>query len=240
MSAPLLPLLAAALWRCRDGASRAALAIVVDDDDAARALAEDGGAFLPGAPVGYLPSRGALYGSGLEPAAAPRRRALSRAGTRSTAGGLVAVSADALIERIPAPATAAAAGRAASGATSSGFDELVEPLVEAGYERVDTVEERGEVSVRGGLVDVFPTTGREPLRIELFGDEVERLSAFSVFTQRSLRELDQRRGLSGRRARRPGAAAGATTTRRPFPTGLVSLPPELAQRAGVVVWNPET
>ena len=52
------------------------------------------------------------------------------------------------------------------------------------------MEERGTFSVRGGLVDVFPTTGREPIRIEFFGDEIERLSAFSVFTQRSLRELD--------------------------------------------------
>ena len=43
--------------------------------------------------------------------------------------------------------------------------------------------------MRGGLVDVFPTTGREPVRVEFFGDHVERLSAFSVFTQRSLRDL---------------------------------------------------
>ena len=44
--------------------------------------------------------------------------------------------------------------------------------------------------MRGDLVDVFPTTGREPVRIELFGDDVERLSAFSTLTQRSLRDLE--------------------------------------------------
>ncbi|HEY6032448.1 MAG TPA: DEAD/DEAH box helicase, partial [Gaiellaceae bacterium] len=49
--------------------------------------------------------------------------------------------------------------------------------------------ERGQFAVRGGLVDVFPTTGREPLRIELFGDEVEQIRAFSPFTQRALRQL---------------------------------------------------
>jgi transcription-repair coupling factor (superfamily II helicase) len=43
--------------------------------------------------------------------------------------------------------------------------------------------------VRGGLVDVFPTPGREPLRIELFGDEIEQVRAFSPFTQRALRQL---------------------------------------------------
>src|SRR5581483_6661879 len=40
-------------------------------------------------------------------------------------------------------------------------------------------------------VDVFPTTGREPLRIELFGDEIEQIRAFSPITQRALRRLDQ-------------------------------------------------
>src|SRR5581483_5978661 len=40
-------------------------------------------------------------------------------------------------------------------------------------------------------VDVFPTTGREPLRIELFGDEIEQIRAFSPFTQRALRRLDE-------------------------------------------------
>src|SRR6185503_4107335 len=71
------------------------------------------------------------------------------------------------------------------------FDDLVAALAEAGYERADSVEERGQFSVRGGLVDVFPTTGREPVRVEFFGDQIERLSAFSVFTQRSLRDLDE-------------------------------------------------
>ncbi|HEY6018091.1 MAG TPA: DEAD/DEAH box helicase, partial [Gaiellaceae bacterium] len=71
-----------------------------------------------------------------------------------------------------------------------GIDELAESLALAGYERVDRVEERGQFAVRGGLVDVFPTTGREPLRIELFGDEVEQIRAFSPFTQRALRQLE--------------------------------------------------
>ena len=45
--------------------------------------------------------------------------------------------------------------------------------------------------MRGGLVDVFPTTGREPLRIELFGDEIEQIRAFSPFTQRALRTVER-------------------------------------------------
>jgi transcription-repair coupling factor (superfamily II helicase) len=72
-----------------------------------------------------------------------------------------------------------------------GIDALAEALALAGYERVERVEERGQFAVRGGIVDVFPTTGREPLRIELFGDEVEGIRAFSPFTQRALRDVDE-------------------------------------------------
>src|SRR5258707_9956480 len=43
--------------------------------------------------------------------------------------------------------------------------------------RVERVDDRGHFAVRGGLIDVFPTTGREPLRIEFFGDEVESIRA---------------------------------------------------------------
>src|SRR5262249_39753410 len=71
-----------------------------------------------------------------------------------------------------------------------GIDGLAESLVGAGYERVDRVEERGQMAVRGGLIDVFPTTGREPLRVEFFGDEIESIRAFSPFTQRALRQVE--------------------------------------------------
>ena len=71
------------------------------------------------------------------------------------------------------------------------FDGLVAALSAAGYERKQSVEERGEFAVRGGVIDVFASTGREPIRVELFGDEVERVSAFSLFTQRSMRDLER-------------------------------------------------
>ena len=51
-------------------------------------------------------------------------------------------------------------------------------------------EERGQFAVRGGILDVFPSTGREPVRLELFGDEIESLRAFSPFTQRTLHALE--------------------------------------------------
>jgi transcription-repair coupling factor (superfamily II helicase) len=68
-------------------------------------------------------------------------------------------------------------------------DDLVSQLVFAGYRREDMVEHRGEVAVRGSIVDVFPSTADRPMRIDLWGDEVDRLTEFSVADQRSLADL---------------------------------------------------
>ena len=70
-------------------------------------------------------------------------------------------------------------------------DELVARLVEAGYRREDQVEHRGEVAVRGSIVDVFPSTADAPVRIDLWGDEVDRLSEFSVNDQRSTNPVER-------------------------------------------------
>ncbi|HEY5153759.1 MAG TPA: transcription-repair coupling factor [Acidimicrobiales bacterium] len=66
---------------------------------------------------------------------------------------------------------------------------LVADLVGAGYRREELVEHRGEVAVRGSIVDVFPSTADAPVRIDLWGDEVDRLTEFSVADQRSTIDL---------------------------------------------------
>jgi transcription-repair coupling factor (superfamily II helicase) len=66
------------------------------------------------------------------------------------------------------------------------LDGAVRALVELGYERTDLVERRGQVAVRGGILDVFPPTEEHPLRVELWGDTVEEIRAFAVADQRSL------------------------------------------------------
>jgi transcription-repair coupling factor (superfamily II helicase) len=64
-------------------------------------------------------------------------------------------------------------------------EALVADLVAAGYRREYQVEARGEVAVRGSIVDVYPSTADAPVRIDLWGDEVDRLTTFSVSDQRS-------------------------------------------------------
>lgn len=66
------------------------------------------------------------------------------------------------------------------------ISKLTADLYNAGYQRVDLVERRGEYAVRGGLVDVFPPAEEHPVRVEFFGDEVEEIRYFAVIDQRSL------------------------------------------------------
>lgn len=63
---------------------------------------------------------------------------------------------------------------------------LVHELVDLGFERVDLVERRGHVALRGGIVDVFGAADEHPARIEFWGDTVEDIRFFSVADQRSL------------------------------------------------------
>jgi len=68
--------------------------------------------------------------------------------------------------------------------------DLAAWLEEGGYERRPTVESPGEFAVRGGIVDLFPSAGSSPVRMDLFGDEVERLFEIDLDTMASDRRLD--------------------------------------------------
>lgn len=70
------------------------------------------------------------------------------------------------------------------------IDEFSRQLVSFGYRREHQVEHRGEFAVRGGIVDVFNSTADRGVRLELFGDEVDRLTWFSVADQRSVAPCD--------------------------------------------------
>ncbi|MFM1920304.1 MAG: hypothetical protein RLZZ303_1938 [Candidatus Hydrogenedentota bacterium] len=66
------------------------------------------------------------------------------------------------------------------------LDALLERLIKLGYTREVMVENRGEVSVRGGIVDIFPISAELPFRFEFFGDEIESIRRFEPETQRSV------------------------------------------------------
>ena len=67
--------------------------------------------------------------------------------------------------------------------------ELASQLVSAGYVRNYQIEGKGQFSVRGGIIDIFPLTDDNPVRIELWGDTVDSIRTFDVLTQRSIERL---------------------------------------------------
>jgi transcription-repair coupling factor (superfamily II helicase) len=64
-------------------------------------------------------------------------------------------------------------------------EALVRTIISLGYSRVEMVEEHGEMSLRGGIMDIYPVDQDDPLRMEFFGDEVESIRLFDIETQQS-------------------------------------------------------
>ena len=73
---------------------------------------------------------------------------------------------------------------------SISYDELVNKLVNIGYNRCSVVSQMGDFSVRGFVIDIFPVNFESPVRIEFFGDEVDSIRKFDIVTQKSISELD--------------------------------------------------
>ncbi len=117
--------------------------------------------------------------------------------------------------------------------------DLVARLVAAGYRREELVEHRGEVAVRGSIVDVFGSTADVPVRIDLWGDEVDRLSEFSVSDQRSTLDIAEvemfrcRELLPNRRGPGPGRGPHRHRPLGPRAVGAAGRGPHL-RRHGVV------
>ena len=185
VSEAALPVVLAAL---HEKLERPLVCLLPEDADA-RDAAEAAAWFLGEERVGFMPSRGVKWESGLEPPphlVGERARALDVLAR----GGLVCASAHALAEGLP-PQEARPEPLELRAGLELGVEGLSELFAFAGYERVERVDDRGQFAVRGGLIDLFPTTGREPLRIEFFGDEIESIRAFSPFTQRALHPVEE-------------------------------------------------
>src|SRR5436190_8267184 len=195
ISASIRPYLLAALLDAPGGLGGAPALIVAADDIAARDLARDLRAYLSPRRVRYYPSRGTGYASHLAPPphlVGLRIAALDALLSDEAAeeeGPVVVASAVALAEAVP-EASLRPAGFSLRLGEEVDLADIAERLVEAGYERIDQVEERGQFAMRGGILDVFSATEDRAARLELFGDEIEQIRWFSTFTQRSLGDAE--------------------------------------------------
>ncbi len=194
VSASLRPYVIAALADRGPAEQARPALVVVGDDRAARDLAADLRAWLEPRRVRYYPSRGVAYESHLAPPAhLVGLRVAALDALLDSAGGdpeppVVVVSAAALSEKVPDPALRPRSFMLRVGELLD-LEECASELIEAGYERVDQVAERGEFALRGGLLDVFPATEDRAVRVDMFDVEIESLRWFSTFTQRSLGDV---------------------------------------------------
>jgi transcription-repair coupling factor (superfamily II helicase) len=188
VSASLRPYLLASLI---DADPERPALVVAGDDRAARDLAADLRQYLAPRLVRFYPARGMRYESHLAPP--PHLVGLRIAALDALLGEQAAVlvtSAVALAEKLPDPKLRPHGFELQKGELLD-LDETGDRLVACGYERVDQVEERGQFAVRGDILDVYPATEERAVRCELFDVEIERLTFFSTFTQRSLEEAER-------------------------------------------------
>ena len=170
----------------------AVLHIARDDARLAR-IVESLGFFAPDVQVLRFPAWDCLPYDRVSPnpALTAERIATLIALTAQPKGPLVVVTTvNAAVQRVPPRASFADCLFRAKRGERLDLEKLNAFLVRNGYNRAATVREPGEYAIRGGIVDVFPPGSDDPVRIDLFGDDIERIRVFDPMTQLSAAERD--------------------------------------------------
>ncbi len=177
---------AAALAGLSAASRRSPLYVVTATRTEAERLTADLGCFLGPQQVEELPAWETLPFERVSPSVATmgrRCRVLHRLQHPERLPAVVVSSARALAQRVDLSCVAEPIVVELAGAVDQA--ELISDLVAFGYRREHQVEHVGEFAVRGSIVDVFGSTAAMPVRIDLWGDEVDRLTSFSVGDQRA-------------------------------------------------------
>jgi transcription-repair coupling factor (superfamily II helicase) len=176
---------------------------VCADEDAAEARAGDLSFFLPAPPASddplappaalQLPAPDASPYAEMQP---DRRALLGRMAAlfrlaRGFAPRVLVASATALFRRVVPRAPFDELCWSIRKGETMDRDETIARLARAGFSRASVVEDPGTFAVRGAVIDVFPPVYKHPVRVELFGDEVEALRLYDAATQRTLRPLPE-------------------------------------------------
>ena len=106
-------------------------------------------------------------------------------------GSIIITTLSALMQRVVAKGIIENAAEQIYNGQEINRDRLIEKMAEGGYTHVNVVDAKGEYSVRGGIVDIFPPLFENPIRLEFFGDEIESIRHFDVISQRSLNSLEK-------------------------------------------------
>lgn len=165
--------------------------VAVPTGTMAQEVADDLSAFIGSDNVDLFPAWETLPFERVSPAVhtmGARMRTMWRLRTEGEQPTVVVAGTRALLQKLAPGSTAVDPIRINVGDRID-IDALCEQLVHFGYRREIVVEHRGEFARRGAIVDIFPSTADEPIRIDLWGDDVDRLTEFSVSEQRSTVDL---------------------------------------------------
>jgi len=103
---------------------------------------------------------------------------------------LLVTTVPALVQRVPPKSAVQSASYSARAGDTVEVADLEAYFAVNGYQRASTVSERGEFAIRGGVIDVYPPSAEEPVRLDLFGDTLESIRGFDPESQRSTKKLD--------------------------------------------------
>ena len=152
----------------------------------------------------------------------------------------IVASIHALMQPVPSPEAIVASSRTIAVGQTLPLESFAEWLDEHGFSRCDQVEEPGDYAGRGGIVDVFCDAHTDPVRIELFGDEVESLRLFDAGTQRSSLAIESLRVPARSILQSSGKRAGETTgflALLPADTIIAFHEPTEVQELGRTYWQ---
>ena len=102
---------------------------------------------------------------------------------------VIITSVGALMQKLPPAKIFLNSSREVKAGGKLNFNDFLHYAAVNGYNRVEQVIEPGEYAVRGDIIDIFPVGSEEPLRIDLFDDEVERIRTFDAMNQRTTGEI---------------------------------------------------
>ena len=198
--------------------SRRPLLVAVPTRIEAESLAADLVAFLGAGEVEELPAWETLPFERVSPSIhtmGRRCRVLHRMADPATTPAVVVASARAVAQFVSAQKAGAPIGLSVGDSVDQ--PELVRRLSGFGYHREHQVEHRGQMAVRGSIVDVYPSTATAPVRVDFWGDDIDRLAEFSAGDQRSTNPLDRLEVYPARELRPDGPmrrrAAGLVASR---------------------------
>ncbi|TGK37496.1 transcription-repair coupling factor [Leptospira gomenensis] len=165
--------------------------VISENNTAAEFLYREALSFLPGADLVFFPGQEVLpYEYMRYPAEMKRERIKAIARILSGEPALIFTSVSGFLKTLPPAKTLQGTGIVLEKGTEIDLESLLIRLIDLGYKRTDVCETFGEFSLKGGILDVYSSNSPEPIRIDLFGEEIESIRTFDSDTQRSIQDLE--------------------------------------------------